>query len=488
MKQPMTTLRAYFPHAFFVIGLMLFAVGSMVFFHTRDVHAATGACPSGTTPLTGYAWAGLGVPNSNPAYASGPGWIHFSGGTASSGNLYGVCENTTTGAISGYAWSSNYGWISFTPTDLLGCPSGNNSCAPSVNLSTGAVTGWARACSAFQTGCSGSLNLNTGGWDGWISLNGITQSATGLWSGYAWGSNDIGWMSVNGATYGVQLNVPLSSSCSVSPAVGDSNTSFTWSAATPTGGSGSYTYSWSGSDGLTGSSQNVSKIYSNVTGPTSAPETGSVIITDSNGNSSGSITCTNSTNGGSGTSITVYPAPTATLTATPGTVVNGQQTNLHWSSTNASSCSGSGFSTANALNGTVLVTPQCVTNGSSTCSVPYSVTCSNPGGSATSNTSVTVIQPNVSITANPERVSSVSPGGTSAISWKATDVSSCTVKGSNSTTPLKTGSADTNGNFTGSATSTGITQQTIFTIACNTKGSPVAAQTIVNILPVFQQF
>ena len=487
MKQSMTTFRTYSPHALFIIGLVLFIAGSTVFFHTRDVHAATGACPSGTAPLTGYAWAGFGVPSNSPLYASGPGWIGFSG-TASNGNPYGVCENTTTGALSGYAWSSNYGWISFTSSDLSVCPSGN-SCAPSVNLSTGAVTGWARACSAFQTGCSGSLNPNTSGWDGWISLNGITQSAAGLWSGYAWGSNDIGWINVQGIAqgtpYGVQLNVPISSSCSVSPTVGDSNTSFTWSATTPTGGSGSgYTYSWSGTGGLSGSSQSVSAVYNNVTVQTN--ETGAVTITDSNGNSSGPITCTANSNGG-GSSSTVYPTPTATLTATRGTVVNGQQTTLKWGSTNASSCSGSGF-TANATTGTVSVTPQCVTNGSSTCSVPYSVTCSNPGGSATSNTSVTVIQPDVSITANPERVSSVSPGGTSVISWKATDVSSCTVKGSNSTIPLANGSADTNGNFTGSATSTDITQQTIFTIACNTKGSPVTAQAIVNILPVFQQF
>ncbi|MDE2021235.1 MAG: hypothetical protein KGJ13_12945, partial [Patescibacteria group bacterium] len=87
-------------------------------------------------PITGWAWS------------DSTGWISFSG-IASNGALYGVSEESVTGALSGYAWSDNLGWVTFNSVEVSGCPSGT--CAPAVNLSTGNITGWARACSTVAS-------------------------------------------------------------------------------------------------------------------------------------------------------------------------------------------------------------------------------------------------------------------------------------------------------------------------------------------------
>ena len=94
-----------------------------------SVAASNSLATSHTMPITGYAWS------------SNIGWISFSG-TAADSSAYGVFEDKTNGALSGYAWSSNFGWVSF------GVPDAQHP-APGVDLSTGKVTGWARACAAF---------------------------------------------------------------------------------------------------------------------------------------------------------------------------------------------------------------------------------------------------------------------------------------------------------------------------------------------------
>src|SRR3989344_2606403 len=93
----------------------------------------------------------------NYAWSETIGWISFdcaNEGVCSASN-YKISEGAG-GVLSGYAWSENIGWISFNAADVSGCPSGT--CSPSVNLSTGAVSGWARACGSFddKSICSGS--------------------------------------------------------------------------------------------------------------------------------------------------------------------------------------------------------------------------------------------------------------------------------------------------------------------------------------------
>lgn len=145
-----------------------------------------------TVGLTGFAWSDL--PSTNTEV--GAGWISFSGP-----GPYGVVANTSTGNLSGYAWSSNYGWLSFNLADVSGCPSGT--CQPNINPSTGLVTGWAR----FIAAPAGTTDI----WNGWVHLNSGSvpltyNSGTQTFSGYAWGQNDIGWVRWGGPGYTVTMS------------------------------------------------------------------------------------------------------------------------------------------------------------------------------------------------------------------------------------------------------------------------------------------
>ena len=170
----------------------------------------TGSAVAQASGLSGWAWS------------SSIGWVSLSStnpelaGVTPPGSAYGVDMNLQNvnsmypptnliGTLSGYGWSPNIGWVSFDPADITStnCPAGS-SCTPTINLTTGAVSGWARA-----VGGSGTM-----GWDGWIELagtnhvtNGVAttrgvtfSSTTGAFSGYAWGSTNVGWLSFANVT------------------------------------------------------------------------------------------------------------------------------------------------------------------------------------------------------------------------------------------------------------------------------------------------
>ncbi|HEY9480898.1 MAG TPA: hypothetical protein VIR98_01525 [Candidatus Paceibacterota bacterium] len=124
--------------------------------------------------LSGYAWS------------SNIGWISFNcTNDLSCGTVdYGVNRNADN-TLTGYAWSSNIGWIKFG--GLSGFPTGSGTFSVNASVSGNTVVGWARALSATDDG-----------WDGWISLSGdgYGVSITGSdMSGYAWGSDVVGWIS-----------------------------------------------------------------------------------------------------------------------------------------------------------------------------------------------------------------------------------------------------------------------------------------------------
>ncbi len=200
------------------------------------------------------------------AWSSTIGWI----------NLNDVAVNQTTGDLTGYAWSSNIGWIKFG--GLSNFPSGG---APAeqanLNLDTGEIKGWARACAGTVGGetsttgadCS-SMTSRTDGWDGWIELAGTYHTSlaksndggmfkswiakaqnairydglkmdlnTGYITGMAWGSNVVGWVNVNAST----STASFSASCT---GVDLKNGKVRFSAAA-VGGSGDYEYQWDNS-------------------------------------------------------------------------------------------------------------------------------------------------------------------------------------------------------------------------------------------------
>jgi len=271
------------------------------------------------TPLSGYAWS------------SNIGWISFnpSDGATVALSTSSPCS-TTAACLTGYAWSPNIGWVEFG--NLSGFPgSGGN---VTVNMSTGAVSGWARACAGTVSGDCSSMTSRADGWDGWIELSdsgsnakhptvtGLTGTATssqgislnpssGAFSGYAWGSNVVGWLSFSGGSSSGGPGVPGNPVCITGPACPNSNpvvvTPLTASCLatvsssnntasinlllSPSGGTGPYIYSWS--NGSSAQSQTLATTY-----PESANSysqlvsvTGIVKDSESPASSTSSISC-----------------------------------------------------------------------------------------------------------------------------------------------------------------------------------------------------
>lgn len=163
-------------------------------------------------------------------WSSNIGWISLNdcsnvadSATCSPTGSYGVAVlPVAPGTVSGYAWSSNIGWITFNDPS---CPT--SACTPGAHVdwtnlnSDGSanIKGWARACTVYASGCSGALKnaAYLGSWDGYIALDsGSGGGSGGTWglhinkdttiSGFAWGSEVIGWIkSISSAVY---LNGP----------------------------------------------------------------------------------------------------------------------------------------------------------------------------------------------------------------------------------------------------------------------------------------
>lgn len=140
---------------------------------------------------------------------------------------YGVRINTNpdspdNGKIFGYAWSSNYGWVSFYHDDVASCGSrGGLEITGNVQEVIN-QQGWAQVLSGYAR----VLNYDPSEWNGCISFSGSTQSGStyetkiglldsgnlGL-KGWAWGGNVVGWISFSCETCDVQF-IPVDEECS----------------------------------------------------------------------------------------------------------------------------------------------------------------------------------------------------------------------------------------------------------------------------------
>lgn len=172
--------------------------------------------------MSGYAWSDT------------IGWISLNSLNTGDSVNYGV-NIDATGNFSGYGWSDNIGWVSFNPSQLSGCPSG--SCAPQLNWTTGVVSGWARACAGTASGNCSSSTSRTDGWDGWIHLSGLTvNTTTGNFSGFAWGSDVVGWVDFSNVSVEVVTPLAPTVTLGVSPNPVDYNNpvTITWSSSNAT--------------------------------------------------------------------------------------------------------------------------------------------------------------------------------------------------------------------------------------------------------------
>jgi hypothetical protein len=151
-------------------------------------------------------------------------------------------------------------------------------------------------------------------------------------------------------------------------------------------------------------------------------------------------------------------------------VDEGKPTTLTWSSTGATSCQATGgFSTGGATSGSVSLTPLA--------SASYEIACYGPGGSASAIVSITVHKPVYAISADPLRVTKDS---SSTVTWSASHVRSCTIKGP--------GLSRTDYKATATSQSVPITTQSVFTLTCQTYLSPISKSVTVNVVPQYEEF
>jgi hypothetical protein len=189
----------------FVLIIAIFIIGAFLYPVISDDGANRASAAAGDRPLFGWAWS------------DNFGWISFNSkndhsellsGTQEANFAYGVIANSGN-ELSGYAWSDNIGWVSFNENS--GCPS--SPCR--AKIAGNKLQGWAFAIS------------NGGGWDGWVSLGddnpgdgfgyGITLNDPNF-IGFAWDAskNDpgdageqaigSGWITFNHAFGGVSFS------------------------------------------------------------------------------------------------------------------------------------------------------------------------------------------------------------------------------------------------------------------------------------------
>lgn len=148
---------------------------------------------------TGWLWGGS---DDGAGNNTGLGWLSLNNTNTGGATDYGVNIPSADGNLSGYAWSSNSGWIDFAPAGPYPASPNNSAMRVGNNLK-----GWARIVSLPQAG------VNAGGWDGWIKLGsetgdpityGITLNADGTITkgsntSYAW-SKELGWIDFSKAS------------------------------------------------------------------------------------------------------------------------------------------------------------------------------------------------------------------------------------------------------------------------------------------------
>lgn len=164
-----------------------------------------------------------------------------------------------------------------------------------------------------------------------------------------------------------------------------------------------------------------------------------------------------------------------------GVIDSGQSTTLTWNSPDATSCQWTG-----GFDELTVGPSGSVSTGPLTQTSTYQIKCSNDSGTgAAANVTVTVMNPEVTISANPVRVRA---GVQSTITWNGKDVKSCTVTSPSGQT-IVSGDADENHVFsTGSPFPTTISTQSVFRITCETNGDPMTKSALVNVVPLYQEF
>lgn len=180
--------------------------------------------------------------------------------------------------------------------------------------------------------------------------------------------------------------------------------------------------------------------------------------------SSSSSGSRSSTNGSGNSPASVSFSASSTL------IASGSSVTLSWSASNANNCTASGgWSGSRPLSGSETVGPLTRETG-------FTLSCSGDGGGSVRQVTVRIDQGNgasVDLSADPEYVES---GGSSTLSWDASDASSCTASGGWS------GDQPTSGSFTVGPISASTTYQLSCTGPSGTAMGMVTVQVVDKVL------
>lgn len=268
-------------------------------------------------------WTTTGPPTTLTASGSWSGAKSVPEGSAFTGSLQGASYTYTISGSNAYGSCSDSVTANVGPGPFnVGTNPSTGSCpTPTITLT------WTNSALATQyhiyrsQGGGSYLYLTT------VNAPALSYPDSSITSGltyayYVVATNSYGSINSNTTTNSVVAPDPCipTVSCLANPVSVTTGQNVTWS-ATPSGGSGSgYTYSWTGTDGLTGTAQSVLKSYA-----TTGPKTASVTVTDSLSNNSPATACSNTV------TVTTTPQPdliVQSCTYTPPTPVAGNNMNF----------------------------------------------------------------------------------------------------------------------------------------------------------------
>jgi hypothetical protein len=310
---------------------------------------------------------------------------------------------------------------------------------------------------------------------------------TKVWSGYTgsggWGfANDfadlapgsyiVGAYAYDGALYSpfsgwqpITLTAsPITASCSASPTSGMQGDAITWTASASGGDTDNpYTYVWSGTDSLSGSTSSVVKRYG-----TTGTKTASVKVTDADGTSV-TQACSNS--------ATINPC-TVSFTKSSQTIDEGDSATLTWGPSGTCSFSTCTFTDGPSYSGgsgSRVVTP------SETSTYGISCTGTYVPSTPVAQTTVNVTAPTVDIKANGQDSNiRVDSGDSASVSWTSTDTTSCTI--------TKNGSSWQTG-VSSAGTSDTVSAVTTYAADCvNEFGTHATDSVTVDLTPSFNEY
>ena len=302
---------------------------------------------------------------------------------AASTLTWSTANATSCTASSG--WSGSKGTSGSTSTGNLGATTGytltcdgpGGSASQTVTVAVTVVPAPSVSLSASPTSlASGSASTLT-----WTATNATTCTASDGWSG---SKNTAGGTASTGA---LSATTTFMLSCSGTGGTASNSTTVTVVpaptvslSANPTSlASGlASTLSWSATNATSCTASGGWSGSKNTTSGTAS--TGVLSVTTS-------FTLSCSGTGGTASdsaTVTVIPAPTVSLNASPTSLASGSSSTLTWSSTNATSCTASGgWSGTKAASGTL-------TTGALTTTTTYTLSCSGLAGSASDAVTVTV--------------------------------------------------------------------------------------------------